>query len=175
MDNEIPEWIKEFSIRERQYMKEITQRGVKKKKSEGKFLGGKTPYGYYMVNKKLYIDEYESFVVKFVYYRDSQSCSHNGIAKELNLRGFRNRNGNEFQAISIENILKNRRIYQGYLKNGDEEVKGEFKGILEDSEELLTEEWKNRVFSKETEERILEHRRKRHAPKDIKPYIIIGG
>jgi len=177
-DGEVPQWVKDFSEKEREWVKGFTKRTRDKKGKRGGFLGGSPPYGYYNVNKKLHVDDYESFVVKFVYYRYSMGCKPYGIAKELNLRGFRNRNGNEFQTISIENILKNKRIYQGYLTFEGKEIKAEFRGILEDTEELLTEEWKNRVFDSAVEARITEHRKKYHSensvPNEIKPYITIG-
>ena len=177
-DGEIPGWIREFSLRDREYQKEFTKRTRAAKGRRGGYLGGSPPYGYYAVNKRLHIDDYESFVVKFVYYRYMQGCNKYGIAKELNLRGFRTRTDKEFQISNIDCILNNRRLYQGYVTFQGEEHKAEFRGILEDSNELLTEEWKNRVFDSATEARISEHRKKYHSansvPNEIKPYIMVG-
>ena len=163
-----------FVEREKEYWKKARIRGKEKRRESGKFMGGQIPYGYYKANKKLYVEEYESFVVKFCFYRFSQGCGYAGIAKELNLRKFRNRNGNPFKAGSIQNIIENKRLYQGYFTYDGVEVKGDFKGILEDSEELLTKEWKNRVFDEATEAKIAEHAKKYHkvAPNEIRPYII---
>lgn len=177
-EGEIPEWIINFSRCEKKYLNEKTKRSRAAKGEKGGYLGGRVPYGYYNVNKKLYIDDYESFVVKFVFYRYSQGCSLNGIAKELTLRGFRNRSGREFAAASIDSIISNKRLYQGFVTFEGKEVKGQFRGILEDTEELLTEEWKNRVFDSAIEARISEHRKQRHSemsvPHEIKPYILVG-
>ena len=177
LGREIPEWIKEFSRKEREYQKEFNRRGRSAKGEKGGYLGGYVPYGYYSVNKKLYIDDYESFVVKFVYYRYSQGCSLSGIAKELNLRGFRNRNDREFATASISCIIKNERFYQGYTTFEGKEIKGDYKGILEDTKELLTEEWKKRVFDSAAEARIAKHRERSHSensvPHEIKPYIVV--
>ena len=178
MEGEIPEWIIKFSEKEREYQKEKTKRSRAAKGEKGGYLGGKVPYGYYTVNKRLYIDDYESFVVKFVFYRRSQGCSLGGIAKELTLRGFRNRSGKEFATASVDSILRNKRLYQGYITFEGKEIKGQFKGILEDTESLLTEEWKNRVFSSSIEARLNEHRKRHYSensgPKEIKPYILVG-
>lgn len=163
-----------FIKREKEYWKRARSVGREKKRESGKYMGGVVPYGYYVLKKKLYIEEYEAFVVKFVFYRFSMGCSYGGIAKELNLRKFKNRNGNPFKAGSIKSIIENRRLYQGYFTYGGKEVKGDFTGILEDSEELLTKEWVNRVFDEATEARIAKHKEEYHrkAPAEIKPYIL---
>ena len=165
-----------FIKREKEYSANLKQRGRDRKAMKGAFLGGVAPYGYYVFNKKLYIDDYESFIVKFVFYRRSQNCSYYGIAKELNIRGFRNRKKETFKPASIKSIEENKRLYQGYFSYKGEEVKGDFRGILEDNEELLTKEWVNRVFDAETEAKISEHRKRYHSeesvPREIKPYIV---
>jgi hypothetical protein len=155
IDGKINPLIEYISKREREYRSEIMQKKKNELGERGGYIGGFVPYGYYHKDKKLYIDDYESFVVKFVFYRYSQGCSCGGIAKELTLRGFKNRNGNPFRACSVQNIIDNKRLYQGYRTYKGMEVKGEHKGILEDSERLLTEEWKNRVFDAQTEARIM--------------------
>lgn len=159
--------------REKKYWERAREIGREKRRESGNIVSGHPPYGYYLLKGKMYIDKYESFIVKFVFYRYSQGCKFPSIAKELNIRGFRNRKGNPFKAGSIESIIKNRRIYQGYLKNGDSEVKGDFKGILEDSEDLLTKDWINRVFDAETEAKISRHAS--HAGLTIKPYVLVEG
>lgn len=163
-----------FIKREKEYWERARTIGREKRRESGKYMGGVVPYGYYALKKKLYIEEYEAFVVKFVFYRFSQGCGYGGIAKELNLRKFKNRNGNPFKAGSIKSIIGNKRLYQGYFTYKDKEIKGDFKGILEDSEELLTKDWINRVFDKETEAKIAKYRETYHkqAPNEVKPYII---
>lgn len=165
-----------FVKREKEYWDRAREIGRKNKRESGGFVGGVAPYGYYVLKKKLFIDKYEAFVIKFIFYRYSQGCGYGGIAKELNLRGFKNRNGNPFKAGSVESILKNRRFYQGYYTYDGNEIKGDFKGILEDSEELLTKEWKKRVFDAETEAKIAEHEKRlrgdRAVPMEIHPYIV---
>ena len=162
-----------FIKREKRYWERAREIGREKRRESGNIVSGHPPYGYYLLKGKMYIDKYESFIVKFVFYRYSQGCKFPSIAKELNIRGFRNRKGNPFKAGSIESIIKNRRIYQGYLKNGESEIKGDYKGILEDSEELLTEEWKNRVFDRETEAKIAKY--SKGLNEVIKPYVVVDG
>lgn len=178
VNDTVPEWILKFSENERSYERERTKRSRAAKGKRGGYLGGYVPYGYYNINKKLYVDDYESFVVKFVFYRYLNGCSINGIAKELNLRGFVNRKDKPFGAGSIDGIIKNKRLYQGYTTFDGEEVKGDYRPILEESSELLTKEWKERVFDSATEARISEHRKKHHSensvPHEIRPYILVG-
>lgn len=178
VNGEIDERLRYFAKRDREYKREFTRIYKDIKGKAGGYLGGYTPYGYYNKDKKLYVDDYESFVVKFAFYRYSQGCGYSGIAKELNLRGFRNRNNKRFERGSIEAIIKKKRLYQGYVMYKGEEVKADFRGILEDTEEMLTNEWKNRVFDSATEARITEHRKKYHSensvPNEIKPYILVS-
>lgn len=177
IEGEVDPVIKEISEGERQYQSDKAKRNREKKQKRGGYVGGFIPYGYYSNNKKLYVDDYESFIVKFVFYRRSQNCSMDMIAKELNLRHFKNRNGNAFKSGSIESILNNRRFYQGYANYNGEEVKGEHKPILEDSDNVLTNEFINRVFDTATEAKISEHRKKYHGdlsvPQEIHPWIIV--
>lgn len=174
----VPEWILRFSELDRAYERERAKRNKKAKALKGGYLGGYVPYGYYVANKKLYVDDYESFIVKFVYYRYSLGCSLNGIAKELSLRGFRNRKDKPFGAGSIDKIIKNKRFYQGYTTVDGKEVKGDYSPILEENGDVLTKEWKERVFDSATEARISEHRKKHHSensvPHEIRPYILVG-
>lgn len=177
VDGEINPLTEYFIKRSKEYMSEKSRLYRKKAAEKGEFAGGYAPYGYYIEKKELYVDDYESFVVKFIFYRRSQGCGYSGIAKELNLRGFRNRNGKEFTQGSIRNIEDKKRLYQGYIEYNGKETRGKYAAIL-GSDELLSEEWKKRVFDASTEARIEEHRKRYHSensvPREIKPYIVIG-
>ena len=177
IDGEVNPLIKEISEGERPYQSDKAKRNREKKQKRGGYVGGFIPYGYYSNNKKLYVDDYESFIVKFVFYRRSQNCSLEMIAKELNLRHFKNRNGNDFKSGSIESILNNKRFYQGYASFNGEEVKGEHRAILEEGESVLSKEFINKVFDTAIEAKINEHRKKYHGdlsvPQEIHPWIVV--
>ena len=64
---EIEETTKYFIERERQYVHDTNIRRKDQKGYAGGYTGGFVPYGYYLKDKKLYIDEYESFIVKFMF------------------------------------------------------------------------------------------------------------
>lgn len=152
--------------------------GVKKKKiEEGHYCGGRLPYGYYVMNKKLFIDKYEGFIVKFIFYRLTQGCSEYGITKELNLRGFHNRANKPFMTGTIHSIVKRKRFYQGYLKTYDgAEVKGDHVPLLLDDDKLVTEEFVKAHFDTEIEKRIANSKfRAKHYDKmtyHVVPYFI---
>lgn len=122
-----------------------TKYAIKKKVEEGNFAGRKVPYGYFRMGDKLYIDEYESFVVKFVFYRHLQGGSCRLIAEELNLRDFTTRKKLAFNANKIQSIINNRRFYQGYVEYKGKEYKGKWKPILTE-DTLLTEAFIRNVF-----------------------------
>ena len=52
------------------YSAELSQkilRGLKESRRKGQFCGGKVPYGYYVKDKKLHIDEEKAKIVRFIY------------------------------------------------------------------------------------------------------------
>ena len=142
----------------RKHIENIGSRNLEIKKQKalnGGFFGGRVPYGYYCMNGKLFQDNYESFVVKFIFYRLTQGCSEYGISKELNLRGFHNRKGNDFLPGSIHSIASRKRFYQGYGEVDGVEVKGSYIPLLEETDELISEAFVKRHFNKEIEEKII--------------------
>ena len=149
----------EMVRRETKWRTEIANRGKEKKKLDGQFVGSVAPYGYYALKKKLYVDTYESFIVKFVFYRTTQGCDKKGIAKELNLRGFKTRQDGKFNSENIDNILKQKRFYQGFYEYKGVEVKGRYAPILRENDRLLTEEFRDKIFDEETEARISRNRK----------------
>ena len=153
-DGSDTEWLKEMVVKESEWKKEISIRGRKKKQLDGGFTGGIAPYGYYNMNKKLYVDTYEKFVVEFVFYRRSQGCSKSGIAKELNLRKFKYRE-KPFSSDNVDSILKQKRFYQGYMTVDGVEIKGKHRPILSER----GTDFDKRIFDEETEARILKTRR----------------
>lgn len=145
---------------------------------EGIFPNGRNPYGYYMLEKKLYVDKYEAFIVRFIFYRRSQGCSYYMIATELNQRNFVNRNNTSFFPMSIENIIRRKRFYQGYFTYLGEERKGKHTPLLTDNENCLWgEEFEKRMLSEEEEaklQRLMDKTgRSVGKPPKVKPYIVL--
>ena len=77
---------------ERENILEQTMNGRKEKARQGKWNGGPPPFGYQLVNNELVIDEEEAEVVRLIYDRFvNTKAGYGGIAKYLNLQGFKKR------------------------------------------------------------------------------------
>lgn len=80
--------------------------------------GGSAPLGYYVgEDRKLHINEEEATIVRKIF--DMYSCgyTYNDIAKELNLRGYKTKAGNDFSAASMNSILQNKKYSGVYIYN----------------------------------------------------------
>lgn len=117
---------------ERENILEQTMNGRKEKARQGKWNGGPPPFGYQLVNNELIIDEDEAEVVRLIYDRFvNTKAGYGGIAKYLNLQGFKKR---PHQRHSIEEwsghfikIILNNPVYCGKIAFGrrtKEKVKG---------------------------------------------------
>ena len=117
---------------ERENILEQTMNGRKEKGRQGKWNGGPPPFGYQLVNNELIIDEDEAEVVRLIYDRFvNTKAGYGGIAKYLNLQGFKKR---PHQRHSIEEwsghfikIILNNPVYCGKIAFGrrtKEKVKG---------------------------------------------------
>lgn len=145
---------------------------------EGIFPNGRNPYGYYAMDTKLYVDKYEAFIVRFIFYRRSQGCSYYMIATELNQRNFVNRNNSSFFPMSIENVVRRKRFYQGYFTYLGEERKGKHTPLLSEDEECLWgEEFEKRILDEESEAKLqrLKDKTGRSVgkPPKVKPFIVL--
>lgn len=73
---------------ERENILEQTMNGRKEKARQGGWNGGSAPYGYYLKDNNLYIEESEAEVIRLIYDRFVNSHSgYGGVAKYLNLQG----------------------------------------------------------------------------------------
>ena len=109
-----------------------TSGGRKAKAAQGGYAGGKPPYGYSVVGKKLVVDESEAEMVREIFsYRDMGCCMQE-IADLINDKGYRTRKGRHFVTANISKILNNRPVYEGYYRYGNMErwVKGQHEAIL---------------------------------------------
>lgn len=152
------EWVKDIVAKETEWRREKAIRAKKKKQLEGGYVGGGVPYGYYSLKKKLYVDTYEKFVIEFVFYRRLQGISKPNIAKELNLRKFKNHSGHPFTSDNIEQILRQKRFYQGYVTVDGVEIRGKHRPVLAENDKKLVEEFSKTTFDEETEARISRNR-----------------
>lgn len=167
-----------MTSRDREIRVEKMTRGRERKAKSGNVVNGRSRYGYYWYDGKHYIDKYEAFVVKFIFYRRAQGCSYYMIANELNLRGFRNRNDRKFWASGMKKIIDRKRFYQGYYTYNGVEYKGSHTPILsEDESNLFDKRFENKMMNEEDEAKLArlkeKYGRSVGKPPEVKPFFVI--
>ena len=144
---------------ERENILEQTMNGRKEKARQGKWNGGPPPFGYQLVNNELVIDEEEAEIVHLIYDRFvNTKAGYGGIAKYLNLQGFKKR---PHQRHSIEDwsgyfikIILDNPVYCGKIAFGrrtKEKVKGtkaEYRRV-ETDDYILSDGKHNGIVSEE--------------------------
>lgn len=98
-----------FAELERKMTSERVTATMLSRATDGKWNGGKIPYGYSYIKEssEFVINEDESSVVKLMYELYDQHHSLLAVSKELNARGYRSRNGTEWSPVTVGNILRN--------------------------------------------------------------------
>ena len=72
----------------------------------GKPLGGAAPYGYRWIGKELTIDQVEAPIRKQMYELFAEKKRNKMVARLLNEKGFRTRNGSKFSNTTIYRLLR---------------------------------------------------------------------
>lgn len=117
---------------ERENILEQTMNGRREKARQGLWNGGPAPYGYYLKDNRLYINEDEAELVRLIYDKYvNTNIGYTGIAKYLNLQGIKkvvrtDRMIEDWSAHFINLILENP-VYCGKIAYGRrtlEKVKG---------------------------------------------------
>lgn len=94
------------------------KRGQNESRQKGQFTGGVVVYGYYNKDKKIYIQEDEAQVVRWIYDRFASGVYVKDIMIKLAENGITNR-GKPFARNTIYHILHNEK-YSGILRHGEE-------------------------------------------------------
>ncbi len=84
-------------------------RGHRENALKGFTIGGQSPYGYKIVDKKYQISENESWVIKYIFENYSAGLTAVEILANLEKMGVRNRKGSLITKNGIYNILRNRK------------------------------------------------------------------
>lgn len=109
-----------------------TSFGRSVKSAKGGFSGGRAPYGYDVVDKKLVIVPAEAEAVRDIFKMRDDGVTLADIADEMNDRGLKTKRGGKFRTSTIQTIVNNRKTYEGFYKYGDSDwVVGQHTAILE--------------------------------------------
>jgi len=100
--------------RERELLIERSKIGIRARARDGKWRGGKTPYGYKYnkVTQKLEIDKKEAPNVKLMFNKYLELGTINDVTRHLNKNNIPTRNAKEWSNTAVGNILS-RKIYKG--------------------------------------------------------------
>lgn len=109
-----------------------TKKGREIKAMYGGYSGGTVPYGYYLEDGRLVINEREKKIVEAVFIMNERGFSMRKTAAGLANLGYKTRKGGQFGVSGIRSILENRKLYEGYYRYGDhmDWVKGVHEPIL---------------------------------------------
>lgn len=120
-----------------------TSKGRDEKRKKGGYVGGMVPYGYVLnkETKELEVCIEEKWVVLYIFWRRSERMSYGKIAAELNRRGYRKRNGGEFNSMSIYSICQNTDFYAGYIESNGQKVRGKHPIVFNDAIMQKMDEW----------------------------------
>lgn len=103
------------------YSAELSQkatRGMRETRNKGNFTGGTVLYGYYVKDKKVYINEQEAEIVRYIFNESAAGKHGNVIMDELNEKGVLYR-GKPFAKTTFYRLVSNEK-YIGIFKHDDE-------------------------------------------------------
>jgi len=126
-----------------QFEREVTSERIRDKlaasKKKGMWMGGRRPFGYAVVDKKLVPDEMEAPIVRRIFTRYLQLKSVHRLKAELEAKGVvtktwvsrhgRSGGGTPFDRGALYHLLQNR-LYVGEIAHKTERYKGEHKPIV---------------------------------------------
>lgn len=85
-------------------------RGFRESISKGQHLGGVAPFGYrFTADKKVEVDEHEAMILRFFFNELAQGRAFKDVCQDANARGWRTRNGKEFDRASLHTALRNKK------------------------------------------------------------------
>lgn len=115
---------------ERDNITKRTSAGRAVKTEQGGYGGGRPPYGYDVSDGVLVVNEEEAMVVRAVFKLREGGRKLQEIADMINESGRRTQTGKMFTLSTVQNILKNERIYKGQLMYSGRVYEGTHEHIL---------------------------------------------
>lgn len=91
--------------------------GVLAAAKKGKFLGGRAPFGYDIVDQKYIINELEAQLVRLAFKMYAAGASYSDILQHFHKAGYKTRAGKDFSRHTLLHILKNERYAGVYIWN----------------------------------------------------------
>ena len=132
------------------YSVELSQkvkRGLKESRIKGLFTGGRTPYGYNVVDKKVSVNEEQANIVKLMFDEYISGKCIKDIVKILHNKGIKNGYGKDWTINSVSRILRNEN-YKGCVYADGTVYTNIFPAII--SEQLFDEVNEKLKISKRT-------------------------
>lgn len=114
-------------------------RGQRESRLKGTFLGGLTPIGYKLENRKLVADERTAPIVRYIFEQYAKGTSKQDIINELATRGILNRHGKPLSHSTLQTILKNKK-YIGVYTHGGQDVAGGCEALIDEKTFLKVQE-----------------------------------
>lgn len=117
-----------------EYSRQLSQnvrRGIRQNAEKHLTIGGYTPLGYRVENKRLVVDEKEAEIVRFVFRSYADGMTKTEIAKECNRRGWRTKTGRPFTVNSFAIMLKNPTYIGTYTFKDEITVEGAIPAIVD--------------------------------------------
>lgn len=115
---------------ERENITKRTSAGRAVKVNGGGYAGGRVPWGYKSVDGELVVDPFEADVVRLVFALRGDGKKLGEIADLLASRGVKSKSGKDVTISTVQNILKNERMYKGELKYSGKTYEGRYERIL---------------------------------------------
>ena len=101
---------------EKRRMGYLLKEGRAKKRMSSDYVPPSSPYGYKKINGQYVVDVSEAEVVKLIFkMKERNGKALSDIADFLNKNGIKTRQGKIWRACTVTNIIKNKKVYQGYI------------------------------------------------------------
>lgn len=117
---------------ERENITKRTSSGRRIKANNGGYSGGRPPYGYRAQNGTLEIIQEEAENVRYIIRAKDSGATYKEICDTLNAAGKKTRSGSPWPISTVQVVLGNKKLYEGYYRYGKNEewVKGQHEAIL---------------------------------------------
>jgi site-specific DNA recombinase len=120
-----------FGQYEKDKIKGRLRGGALAKAKEGRYAGGRPPYGYTTSPKKTLIpDASKADVIRKVFSLKARKYSLSEIAEELNAQGWLTTTGKRWRKQAVDRVLKDKLFYRGHYAYADIEAKGQHEAVL---------------------------------------------